>query len=718
MYMRITPYLVGILSLAGVFAMAGCAADPNKSTEDPEVKTLPAAVDEVVPAYGINFARFPTSAPPASECTTLIDNHVPYARVNFGFDQSKSIEDLLAPIDLGMNDAAANGVHILPIIYPVSPLPKDGNAASAYLASLEVFTERLARTYGPHGTFMTAHPTAQPIRAWEIANEPNLKPFSVGNANAYRRILRAARRGLRTGDPRARIIFCGLRSVTNTCDIEATADKFLSEVITPADRCLIDAVAYHPYAHTSDMAHDNAEALATVMRSQLHLMGGSSSKDDVQLWLTEIGWGIIAGGSSGPAVADEDSQAQEIRRFAFLSNQERNRWNLGPTMWYVYTDEIAASNTGWAALAGVYKSAAQSPHVRPAWGVIGNFANQQPWTQLPAVHLCPTDGDPSASNQADGESTPLSTQTELTLNATQDGTPGTASVSGCTTAVGTMNVNFEKFMDSKWTLASTAHPTPDSNRYAVLNWAVGVGQWRVRAVSPKDGEHLSSESDYKEFVIKSGPTETRPLPTDTFLTMDGFQNGAPGSASVSGNVFRSGGNTPVIGTVNVNFQRLVGVNWMLESTAQRTLVNGHYEVRNWGVGVGQWRVRAVFPAQGDYDGSESNYHEFSIQPVATNAFITVNQVLPGQPGHVSVSGHVLRTNGNPVSGTVNVNFDKIEGGAWTYKSTAQPQLVNGGYEVRNWGVGVGQWRVRAVFPAQGDYASSESEYHEFVVNAR
>lgn len=715
--MRITPCLVGILSLAGVFTVVGCAAEPNNGTEDPEVKTLPATAEEVVPAYGINFARFPTSALPANECATLIDNHVPYARVNFIFDQSKSIEELLAPIDLGMNDAAVNGVHILPIISTLS-LPKDGDAANAFLANLEMFTERLARTYGPHGTFMAAHPTAQPIRAWEIINEPNLKPrFSVGNANAYRRILRAARRGLRTGDPRARIVFGGLSSVTNTCEIEATAGEFLSKVLTPSNRCLIDAVAYHPYAHTSDMAHDNAEGLATVMRSELHLIGGSSSKD-AQLWITEIGWGIVGDNPAGPAVADEDSQAQEIRRIAFLSNQERNRWNLGPTMWYVYTDEIAAGEPGWAALAGVYKSAAQSPHVRPAWGVIGNFANQQPWIQLPAVHLCPTDGDPGASNQGEGEITPLSTKTELKLNDTQGGTPGTASVSGCTNADGTLNVNFEKLVGGAWTAPSTAHPTLDKNHYEVLNWAVGVGQWRVRAVFPAQGDYLKSESDYKEFVIKSGPTETRPVPTETFLTLDGFQNGAPGSASVSGHVFRAGGTTPATGTVNVNFNKLERDGWTYKNTAQPQLVNGRYEVRNWGVGVGQWRVRAVFPAQGGYDGSESDYHEFSIQPVATNAFITVNQVLPGQPGHVSVSGHVLRTNGDPVSGTVNVNFDKLDGSAWTYKSTAQPQLVNGRYEVLNWGVGVGRWRVRAVFTAQGDYASSESEYHEFVVNAR
>lgn len=206
--------------------------------------------------------------------------------------------------------------------------------------------------------------------------------------------------------------------------------------------------------------------------------------------------------------------------------------------------------------------------------------------------------------------------------------------------------------------------------------------------------------------------------TRTFLTVDGHQDGRPGTASVSGNVFRGGGNTPATGTVNVNFDKREGEAWTYKTTAQPVLVNGHYEVRDWNVGVGQWRVRAVFREQADQAESVSEYHEFSIQPVATNAFLTIDQVRNGQPGHVSVSGHVLCTDCGAVIGTVNVNFNKLESETWTYKNTAQPILVNGRYEVLNWGVGVGRWRVRAVFPEQGDYAESISEYREFVVTDR
>src|SRR5262245_16523990 len=105
--------------------------------------------------------------------------------------------------------------------------------------------------------------------------------------------------------------------------------------------------------------------------------------------------------------------------------------------------------------------------------------------------------------------------------------------------------------------------------------------------------------------------------------------------------------------------------------------------------------------------------------IATNAYLTVGQVRNGQPGHVSVSGHVLcKSCGAIVTGTVNVNFNKFEDGKYMYNKTAYPILVNGRYEVLNVAVGVGRWRVRAVFREQGNYAESISEYRYFEVTAR
>jgi hypothetical protein len=309
----------------------------------------------------------------------------------------------------------------------------------------------------------------------------------------------------------------------------------------------------------------------------------------------------------------------------------------------------------------------------------------------------------------------IQTETFITLDQIRNGTPGAASVHGHVLhngdpVSGTVNVNFQKLVEGRWETMSTAVRTLDANGYyEVRDWSVGIGDWRVRGVFPQQGHYEQSESEYKTFSIAL-------IPTETFITLDGTTNGTPGTASVHGHVLHNG--NPIVGTVNVNFQKLVNNVWTTQSTAVRTLdANGYYEVREWGVGVGDWRVRAVFPQQGEYEQSESEYKTFSIQPVATETFITLDQTLNGQPGYASVHGHVLWS-GRPASGSVNVNFQKLVNNVWTTQSTAVRTLDgNGYYEVKNWGVGVGQWRVRAVFNAQGDFAGSESEYKYFQIKS-
>lgn len=102
----------------------------------------------------------------------------------------------------------------------------------------------------------------------------------------------------------------------------------------------------------------------------------------------------------------------------------------------------------------------------------------------------------------------------------------------------------------------------------------------------------------------------------------------------------------------------------------------------------------------------------------TETFETVTQTLNGQPGYVSVDGHVYVNNveGQPAEGVyVNVNFQKWENGSWVTKSTAHPVVTNGYYQVRFWGVGAGLWRTRTVLPAQAEYDESMSGYHEFQI---
>jgi Ca2+-binding RTX toxin-like protein len=104
------------------------------------------------------------------------------------------------------------------------------------------------------------------------------------------------------------------------------------------------------------------------------------------------------------------------------------------------------------------------------------------------------------------------------------------------------------------------------------------------------------------------------IPTNTYLTPGLTLNGQPGYITVSGNVFRADDGTPASGTVRVEFEKLGGGSWSLNRTVDVTLNNGHYDLYNWQVGVGQWRVRATFlEGQWRYARSESGSHGFQIK---------------------------------------------------------------------------------------------------------
>ena len=137
-------------------------------------------------------------------------------------------------------------------------------------------SQLLVEHYGPEGSFWVTHSGREiAIRAWEIGNEPNLQRFSVGSAKDYQRILRAARQGLRSADSRARIIFGGLSSVTNKQKLEGklSADQFLREVLHSRGRCLVDAVAYHPYGPTPEEAAHRAGRFVIVTRKEMFNSG-------------------------------------------------------------------------------------------------------------------------------------------------------------------------------------------------------------------------------------------------------------------------------------------------------------------------------------------------------------------------------------------------------------------------------------------------------------
>jgi hypothetical protein len=106
-----------------------------------------------------------------------------------------------------------------------------------------------------------------------------------------------------------------------------------------------------------------------------------------------------------------------------------------------------------------------------------------------------------------------------------------------------------------------------------------------------------------------------------------------------------------------------------------------------------------------------------IAPRITTTDVSVAGVINGTPGSVTVNGHVYSS--TPVNNAhAYLNFSKLENGSYVYKNSVEASVSNSYYEVQNWQVGPGTWRVKTVFPAQGSFAGSESpEYGNFTVKS-
>ena len=117
------------------------------------------------------------------------------------------------------------------------------------------------------------------------------------------------------------------------------------------------------------------------------------------------------------------------------------------------------------------------------------------------------------------------------------------------------------------------------------------------------------------------------------------------------------------------------------------------------------------------------YREITDATSALNAHIAFPSIasinaswLNGMPGSIRATGSVS-AGGNPVSGSVNVEFRKLEGGQWVLKNTVPTPVASGSYDTGNVTAGTGTWRVKTVVPAQEWVEPSESEVREVTVKA-
>jgi hypothetical protein len=368
---------------------------------------------------------------------------------------------------------------------------------------------------------------------------------------------------------------------------------------------------------------------------------------------------------------------------------------------------------------------------------------------------------------------PRTTQTTVDSVAPLNGNPGWVTIKGQVHAPDktTINNKIVKIKMSRWSVANnnwelkaTLETTVNNNTFEISNWnGVSTGAWIARAVFPTQGTYLESMSDDTtegNFEIKDG---YRLVAKHSGKCLDvtgrSYENGAlmeqwecldPKTAQ--GQIFTLVPQGEYFQLVARNSGRCVDVTGSSQSDGvqlqQYTCQGASQANQLWKLtnvetsgGVEYFKLTAKHSGKcmdvaggGTANGAKvqqwtcngTNQQKWSFQSVEspppateTTASVPPGEVFNGQPGYVTVNGKV-QAGAYPVAGKyVNVNYSReTSPGVWTYISTTHPTLNSEGrYEYANWGVSVGNWRVRTVFPKGESLEESVSGYQYFTIKS-
>jgi len=232
-------------------------------------------------------------------------------------------------LDAFVAAAAQHRIDVLPVVLgapawaarnaavPSSP-PRDPAEYAAFLTTL------IGR-YGPGGVFWQAHPElqSQPIRRWQIWNEPDLGKYWAQKdwAPGYVRLLRVARTAVKAADPSAQVVLAGL---TNRSWLD------LRRVYRAGGGRLFDLAAVHPFSNRVG----NVLKIVRLVRAQMRHYGDRSKP----LLLSEVSWSSGRGHSTfnyGWETTEAGQAARLSQALAALAAR-RPADHLAGVYWYTW----------------------------------------------------------------------------------------------------------------------------------------------------------------------------------------------------------------------------------------------------------------------------------------------------------------------------------------------------------------------------------------------
>jgi polysaccharide biosynthesis protein PslG len=247
-------------------------------------------------------------------------------------------------------------------------LPVSGPAARGWAA----FARQAVERYGPRGEFWSENPQLprDPVRTWQIWNEPNFKYFVARpNPGEYGRLVKISAHAIHAADPGASVLLAGLFARPGEAGKfqpprAFTAVEFLELMLkrSPGVSASFDGVALHPYTTSYLTIPAEIEEVRALLRSR-----GDGGK---KLWLTELGWSSERP-SGGDAFAKgvRGQAAQLDGAFRILRNNAA-RWRLRQVFWFSVDDLPGACN--FCGGTGLFRGNAFKP--KPAWRNYVRFA--------------------------------------------------------------------------------------------------------------------------------------------------------------------------------------------------------------------------------------------------------------------------------------------------------------------------------------------------------
>jgi hypothetical protein len=207
--------------------------------------------------------------------------------------------------------------------------------------------------YGPEGTYWGVYGTRDPIRQWQVWNEPNI-PYYWGQPSeaGYADLLRAAHAAIVEADPGAKTVLAGI-----TNDSWDWMKRFYRE---PGIRSSFDVAAVNPFTSTPADVMSILSRVRKVMNA-----AGDRRKPMV---ITELSWTSAHGvpGSHFDWDTTPAGQARDISAVLPLLAADRARLRLQGFDYYTWIGNESQRNSDWN-FAGLFRDVLGRGQAKPAY---------------------------------------------------------------------------------------------------------------------------------------------------------------------------------------------------------------------------------------------------------------------------------------------------------------------------------------------------------------